>query len=116
MQVGSRAGWLWSLALLSACTIGCARAKTTSASAASSGGEAGTQAGGDARAGGAVRETVPGARREMTWDEYYFDVEQRARRKGGFVMWLNPPRPVHRTSGPQPGIMHRGAPLSSSVR
>jgi xanthine dehydrogenase iron-sulfur cluster and FAD-binding subunit A len=57
------------------------------------------------------------ARREMTWEEYYVDVERRARRKGGFVMWLNPPRPVRPTSGsPPPGIVHHGAPLSNSVR
>lgn len=32
----------------------------------------------------------------MTWDEYYADVEQRARRAGGFVMWFHPPRPIRR--------------------
>ncbi len=119
MQVRGRAGWVWSLALT--CAVGCARTET-SASAASAGGEAGSQSNGHAAptasSASAASETGPDARREMTWEEYYVDVERRARRKGGFVMWLNPPRPVRPTSGsPPPGIVHHhGAPLSSSVR
>lgn len=31
--------------------------------------------------------------RAMTWHEYYCDVERRTKRAGGFVMWLNPPKP-----------------------
>jgi hypothetical protein len=38
------------------------------------------------------------ARREMTWNEYYSDVEQRTRRAGGFVMWFNPPAPIRRVA------------------
>jgi hypothetical protein len=31
--------------------------------------------------------------RAMTWHEYYCDAERRTKRAGGFVMWLNPPKP-----------------------
>ena len=30
--------------------------------------------------------------REMTWAEYYMDVEERAWRRGGRVIWVDPPR------------------------
>jgi hypothetical protein len=30
--------------------------------------------------------------REMTWAEYYMDVEERAWRRGGRVIWIEPPR------------------------
>lgn len=40
-------------------------------------------------------------RREMTWDEYYSDVMQRLRRRGGMVIWINPPTPVPMPTRPQ---------------
>ena len=30
--------------------------------------------------------------REMTWPEYYMDVESRAWRRGAVVIWIEPPR------------------------
>jgi hypothetical protein len=106
-----RACWLWSLALLSAC--GDRPSAEPEASAASAGSERGASAANVAPA------TLRDARREMTWEEYYVDVEQRARRKGGFVMWMNPPRPTRR-QGQAPGQSTAptggGAPLSGSVR
>lgn len=35
-----------------------------------------------------------GTRREMTWAEYYTEVMERVRRRGGMVIWVNPPQPV----------------------
>jgi hypothetical protein len=34
--------------------------------------------------------------REMTWNEYYAEVVERARRRGIMVVWISPPRPVTR--------------------
>jgi hypothetical protein len=30
--------------------------------------------------------------REMTWSEYYTSVMQNAERRGGIVIWINPPQ------------------------
>ena len=93
---------------------GCAsRADAPAGSAASAGGEANASA---------QAESAAQRRREMTWDEYYRDVEQRAHRAGGFVMWFNPPRPVRRAAqtGPDsaaPPVQGApGAPLSGELR
>jgi hypothetical protein len=40
-------------------------------------------------------------RREMTWAEYYADVMERSRRRGGMVIWVNPPTPVPALTRPQ---------------
>jgi hypothetical protein len=106
---GGRVSWLLSLALLSACSASSGRSESP-ASAASAGSE---------RAARPARESTRHARREeMTWEEYYVDVEQRARRAGGVVMWFNPPRPTRRANEPRPAepAQTGGAPLSSSVR
>ena len=49
--------------------------------------------------------TTPSRYREMTWNEYYARVRERAWRKGALVVWLNPPRvrkvavsPAHATA------------------
>jgi len=112
---GGRASWLCSLALLSACAASPGHSES-SASAASAGRETERAARPDATQPG---ERARDARRdEMTWEEYYVDVERRARRSGGFVMWFNPPRPMRRASEPAPAgaAPSGGAPLSSSVR
>jgi hypothetical protein len=109
-----RACWLWLLALSLAVLSACADRPSAEpeASAASAGSERGAPAAN-------VAPALHDAPREMTWEEYYVDVEQRARRKGGFVMWMNPPRPIRRadqapaqSAAPTGG----GAPLSGSVR
>jgi hypothetical protein len=100
----ARASLLCSLALVFACG-GSAGRSQPGASAASSGGE--RQSAGD------------GARREPTWEEYYVDVERRARRSNGYVMWFNPPRLSRRTSQPVPAgapAPAGGAPLSGPGR
>jgi hypothetical protein len=39
--------------------------------------------------------------RQMTWAEYYLDVESQAWRRGGRVIWIEPPR-VSRAAREQP--------------
>ena len=85
--------------LLIALLVSCARSARSEASVSAA------SAGGESRARGSLRaDRRP---REMTWDEYYVDVEQRAQRAGGFVRWFNPPRPIRRPAqsvGPDPTV------------
>jgi hypothetical protein len=80
--------------VLNACASGRAPAPTSGSAAdtLSSGNESAAQA----RNHRAFRHSLR-ARREMTVREYYYDVEQRTARAGGFVMWFNPPRGVRRS-------------------
>ena len=80
----SRALLLAALVIASACAHAPAPAPATGSAAGSA----------DERA---ARHSLR-ARREMTWNEYYSDVEQRTRRAGGFVMWFNPPAPIRRVA------------------
>jgi hypothetical protein len=43
--------------------------------------------------------TAP-ARREMTWDEYYTEIANRARKHGVMVIWVHPPEPAHAAATP----------------
>jgi hypothetical protein len=38
--------------------------------------------------------------REVTWAQYYTEVEQRVRQRGGMVIWINPPRTIARAVPP----------------
>jgi hypothetical protein len=88
MRGCSRVLGISALVLLSVCAGACQRSTTRASAATTAGGETAKQAPDDGR-------------REMTWEEYYVDVEQRARRAGGVVMWFNPPRLARR---PAPAI------------
>ena len=111
MRGCNRAAGIALIMLLGVCAPACQRS-TSRASAAGASGEAAS--------GGETADANPAqqnGRREMTWDEYYRDVEQRAHRSGGFVMWCNPPR-LARRPAPQvpPGSTPMGgAPLSGPV-
>jgi hypothetical protein len=54
---------------------------------------------GPARPNTVVQQPTQNSRwREMTWNEYYADVVERARKRGIMLIWIQPPRPVARTT------------------
>ena len=86
------------LALASACSLlaGCGAQRAQAAASTTPV----ASAGGAASAGPstpAAADCTPAAQalsrwREMTWPEYYMDVESRAWRRGAVVIWIEPPR------------------------
>ncbi len=52
---------------------------------------------GPARPNPTVQQPTQNSRwREMTWNEYYNDVVERARKRGIALIWIVPPKPVAR--------------------
>jgi hypothetical protein len=84
---------LLSGALLSACASYGARPAEGNPRAVAAGAASSTESTTVASASPCSQADGPDSRwRQMTWAEYYLDVESQAWRRGGRVIWIEPPR------------------------